>query len=248
MFPIYIPSKGRAHTATTPDLLIASGLDHFIVVEPGEDEESYKARFGADQILILPKANRGLAYSRNFCAHHSRFEPYHWQLDDDIRSFMFRDPGSPSRTISAREALELVESIVSKYSNVGQAGLNQNSWPPGPSPTKTNNLPVQCVLNSNDVKAEYRDREPLEDMDFTLQVLSEGWCTIMFDHVRTNCPPIGRNGGGLAETYSDAVKVRRAMEELAASFPTLTVVEDDEGPHLRRNRIWSTFKQKLKER
>lgn len=244
MFPIYIPSKGRAQNLKTARLL--DGLSFDIVVEP-QDVKAYRDAGYEQHILALPEDNKGLAYARNWIKEHSKWlgEKYHWQLDDDIKSFLYRADGKPVEHVCSFNALTIVETHVKKYSNIGQAGLNQNSWPPT-TDIKINNLPVQAVLNNNAVCASYRDRQPLEDFDYTLQVLSEGWCTMMFDRLRTSCPVTGTNEGGLFETYQNKNKILRSMQAMVKDFPTLSLVQDDKGWHLKKNRIWSTFKQKPK--
>lgn len=225
-------------------LLEQSKLPFYIVVEP-QDFEEYFVRY-AGKVLVLPLDNQGLAYSRQWIKEHAvaTGERYHWQLDDDIRSFMRRSPISATQTITAREALEEIEHEVQWYRRIGQAGTNQNSWPPSEIAVHVNKLAVQCVLNNNTTMARYRPRMPIEDMDYTLQVLSEGFCTMMFDHIRTNTPPIGTNSGGLEDVYNNQPKVLKSMQEVVASFPILSIDQDDKGWHLRRNRIWSTFKQR----
>ena len=244
-FPIYIPSRSRWDSMATHKLLIQSGISNFfIVVEPGDQEFEYTHAGFGENLLVLPEQNKGLFYSRQFCKDHSTEagDRYHWQLDDDIRSFLSRNPGEKTGHPSASDALCAIEHEVLKYTNIGQAGMNQNSFPPGVSPIKVNHLPVQAFMVNNRVESKFRTRI-MNDFDFTLQVLREGWCTFMFDHIRTNTPAIGTNKGGLHEVYKNRKVIVETMEFMCKEFGTMTIDEDEKGPHLRKNRIFSTFKQ-----
>jgi len=240
MFPIYIPSKGRAACLKTAALLNADCLDYSVVVEP-QEAEAYQDY----PILVLPEDNQGLAYSRQFIKFHSKSqgEKWHWQLDDDINRFLLRFPGVPVKHVSASEALGHVEHNVLRYSNVGQAGMNQNSWPSS-ADIKWNNLPVQAVLNNNATASRYRSLEPFEDLDYTLQVLDEGFCTMLFDRLRTDTPKTGSNEGGLNKVYKNWSHMHRSMSAIIKAFPGLSMNYDAKGWHLKKNRIFSTFKQK----
>lgn len=195
--------------------------------------------------MKLPKDNQGLAYSRQFCKDDSTKAgaKYHWQLDDDIRSFLLRKQGG-HEVLSSHDALSQIEAEVLRYKNIGQAGMNQNSWPPNyDRPIAINNLPVQAFLVNNSVKARFR-LPILNDMDFTMQVLNEGFCTLLFDTLRTNCPPIGTNAGGLNDVYKKQEVILKSMQQIVKDNPSMSIDKDEKGWHLKKNRIWSTFKQR----
>jgi len=242
MFPIYIPSKGRAELkGGTIDTL--GGLPFKIVCEP-QEYSAYYDRVGPARVIRLPKNNQGLAFSRQFIKQYSTDcgDEYHWQMDDDIRSFLFRKKGG-HEILPAQEALKQVEQEVLRYNNIGQAGMNQNSWPPNcDRPIVVNGLPVQSFLVNNSVKAEFRLRR-LNDMDFTMQILREGWCSLMFDLLRTNCPPIGTNAGGLHDVYQKKEILLESMRQIVKDNPSMSIEQDEKGWHLKKNRIFSTFKQ-----
>lgn len=245
-FPIYIPSKGRPdQTRCTTALLDEAGIDYTVVVEP-QDAKAYRARY-RDKIAVLPANDRGSFYARKYAHHLARKSgaAYHWQIDDDLRRFLYRAPGVKQTTIDPGKALREMELETLRFKNIGQAGTNQNSWPPSKHASKINNLPVQCVLIRNDVKARYRcTGGNLVDFDFTLQVLTEGWCTIMFDYLRTDTPAIGTNQGGCYTMYRNQSKMRAAAEQMCAWYPVLSYIEDAKGIHIKKNRIWSTFQQR----
>lgn len=254
MFPIYVPSKARPNLKRgTIELLSNEGLDFNVVVEP-QDYESYCCWIDSIvqsvpvtaklSVLKLPKNDQGLAYARQFCKEHSaeRGDEYHWSLDDDIRSFLSRFPGQPTGHPCAGQLMRTIEMEVLKYSNVGKAGTNQNSFPPGKNGIKVNYAPEQCHLINNSVEAKFTGKI-FVDFQHSLRTLREGWCVLTFDHLRTNCPAIGSKEGGMQAVYRDKDYIISRMRELCEEFPPMSIEEDEKGPHLRRNRIWSTFKQ-----
>ena len=244
-FPIYIPSKGRSDiTRGTTDMLDEAGIDYNVVVEP-QDLVVYRQRYG-DKAIVLPANDRGNFYVRRYIHHLARKDGhhYHWQMDDDVRRFVYRSPVTKQTTVPVGKALRAIEQETLRFKNIGMSGTNQNSWPPSKHASKFNSFPVQCMLIRNDVKARYRcTGGNLVDLDFVLQVLTEGLCTIMFDHLRVDTPPIGTNQGGCYTMYRDQSKMIAAAEQMVEWYPTLSYVEDEKGVHLRRNRIWSQFTQ-----
>lgn len=243
--PVYVPSKGRAATITTVKLLEEDGIDHLIVVEPGQDQEEYANRFGEGRLLVLTAPGRGIAFVRNCCKEHAERlgAKWHWMLDDDIRSFMLREPGNRSKTAGAKDVMAVISRYALSHDNVVRAGTNQNSWPPGKEPFKINYPPEQCTFNKVGLDAKFRLATHV-DFDFTLQLLRMGHCVVTFDWLRTNCPRIGSNAGGLQPAYQDQAGILREMQSLVSEFGTMTIDQDDKGWHLRRNGIWRTFPQR----
>lgn len=245
IFPIYIPSKGRSDiTRGTTNLLDDAKLNYLIIVEP-QDAKAYRARYGK-RVVVLPKNDQGRYYACKYIHYLARKagHRYYWQIDDDVRRFIYRSPGTKQQTVPPGKALRAMEIETLRFKNIGLAGTNQNSWPPSKYASKINNLPVQCILTRTDVKSRYRDATGVVDVDFTLQVLTEGWCTILFDHLRVDTPPIGTNQGGCFMMYKNLARRREVMKEMCEKYPTMSYIEDDKGPHLRRGRVWQQFQQR----
>src|ERR1039458_4294766 len=201
MFPIYIPSKGRAGLQRGAiNMLNEAGLGYVVVVEP---QEKYLYRqMQIDHLQVLDRNDAGVGYAREYIRQMSKRleEDFHWQINDDIRGFVFREPDASTVHISPADAIEYMESRVSLYSNIGFAGPNEDLWPPTEDCTKVNANPAQAVLVNNSVPAQFREYPGFEDFDFLLQVLEAGYCSIRFDHIRIAAPTPGTNKGGLFGT------------------------------------------------
>jgi hypothetical protein len=251
MFPIYIPSKGRPKCLTAK---LLSGLNYYVVVEP-QDADAYAGL----PLVVLPANNQGIGYSRNWIKSYSANlgEKYHWQIDDDMKSFCSRVPGKPFvGNISPELALMEAELLVAKYCNIGELGIGCNAWPPPEDYLSINKQPHQCILINNDTKSNFRSEfNPVEDLDFTLQVLTEGWCTILMNHLRT-CSVSATSGklrGKIIEYDVESlnayrIKVRMKMEKLCAAWPSLPLsvkMTNDGRPQIRRGKkVWAAFKQR----
>lgn len=182
-YPIYVPSKARHGINMTIQILINDGVDPYIVVEP-QDVKDYGERFGHERLLVLPKNDQGLIFARNWIFEHSiaNGDERHWQIDDNINTFYRRYKGqrvysAPSPLISA------AEDFTDRYANVALSGMNYDMFVPDRDkrpPFTVNAHVYSCTLINNSIP--YRFRPPAnEDVDMCLQVLSGGWCTVLFN-------------------------------------------------------------------
>jgi hypothetical protein len=247
--PVYIPSKGRATTCTTPALLEASGIEFILAVEP-QDADAYRQEFGTKAVLVMDKNDQGIAYARNFIKQHSidLEHSYHWQLDDDVKQFMHRVNGKKLR-VSALEALKPIEAMIAPYKNVGAAGLKHErfAWA-AKRPIDYNQQICSAGLFSNEVKAAWRGYglgAQHSDTDYSLQMLFDGFCTVTFNRILYDPPALGSIDGGCnAEGYlKNYVENLRALQR---AWPGMfRIVEKKGNPRLVPNPgIWSSFSQR----
>jgi hypothetical protein len=204
-FPIYIPSRGRAKFSFTADVLIADGQDISVVVEPHEFEE-YAEKLGAARIVSLGESGQGIAYARSFIKRLSisRGEKYHWQIDDNIRGFYLNltDIGKVVRE-SPGEVLSILESTVGRYKNVGVASLrHQNFARLARNEIDVNRQCYSCMLVNNYLDIYWR-KGTVEDTDYSLQVLSSGFCTMLFNRLIFGKYGMMKHGGNNDTEYSD---------------------------------------------
>lgn len=216
-YPIYVPSKGRYETCLTARFLKKEGVPFRLVVEPGEEEE-YASRFGEERVLVVPRDNFTLIGSRNWIKEHATAEGYarHWQLDDNIqfvyrwyRGHRFHCPSGP--------AFAAVEDFTDRYENIAIAGMNYGMFGSVKAPPfYLNSRVYSCslVLNSlpNRWRLLYND-----DTDMCLQVLSQGWCTVLVNAFLVH--KVGTmvvKGGNTQELYQGDGRLRmaRALERM----------------------------------
>jgi ParB-like chromosome segregation protein Spo0J len=247
-YPIYIPSKGRARTCNTPHLLIDDAQPFYIVVEP-QDRNSYVQEFGPDYVLTMEENDRGIAYARNYCKDHSisQGDPYHWQIDDDLKNFLFRSD-SKNTACAPREVLCPVEDYVDSYGNVGMAGLKHSlfAWS-AKKEIEFNKQVCTCGLFNNSVDAKWRDGV-IEDTDYSMQVLSLGWCSVLFNRLLYDPPPAstnsgGNNASGHYDKYLSLLEGLQARWKADDGSDLFSIVEKKGEPRLKSNRVWMRFKQ-----
>ena len=201
-YPVYIISKGRYEIRQTSDALELMRVPHYIVVE--EQEYSlYSEALKANEIeyatlLILDKKYQreydpcsqdkskpnGSGAARNFCWDHSikLGATSHWLLDDNIRDF-----GRVNRNRYARvrtgTIFRIAEQFVDRYENIAISGFQYFMFmvfkDTRPAFVKNTRI-YSCLLIRNDIPYRWRGRYN-EDVDLSLRVLKDGWCTIQFN-------------------------------------------------------------------
>lgn len=219
-YPVYIVSKGRFEKCLTAKFFSEDKLNFKLVVEPQEYEE-YAKRWGENRVLKLPFSNLGLGSmpARNWIWEHSKADGYkrHWIFDDNIRLIGRLYKGKRLRC-NANDALTILEEFVDRYENIGIAGLNYQMFVPNdtPKPYYLNVHVYSALLILNELPFRWRMRYN-EDTDLCLQVLSNNFCTVLFnaffaDKIKT----MTMKGGNMETLYKDngRLKMARALEEM----------------------------------
>ena len=219
-YPVYIPSKGRADRCLTARFFVKDKVPFLLVVEP-QEYDKYAAIFGEKRILVLPFSNLGSVIPvRNWIKKHAMAAGYHrhWQFDDNIYRIrrLFRGKRLPCL---AGIALHVVEDFTDRYENIAISGLNYTMFGFGAAmrnPFILNCRVYSCSLILNSISNEWRGRYN-EDADYCLQVLSNGWCTILInaflvDKVATMI----MKGGNTDDLYSGdgRLKMARALQRV----------------------------------
>jgi len=178
-YPVYVPTKGRYESALTIKFLLADRTPFRAVVEPSEVEH-YLPLVGEERLLVLPRDNMKLIGSRNWIKQHSIDEGHtrHWQLDDNIRR-MWRQYDGKRIRCQAGPALAVVEDLSDRYENVAISGMTYEMFGWGFRPPVTLNAHVySCTLINNEIPHGWR-LVYNDDTDICLQVLADGWCTLL---------------------------------------------------------------------
>jgi hypothetical protein len=218
-YPVYVISKGRYDNCLTAKFLVRDNVPFHLVVEPQETER-YIERFGTDHVLTLPFSNlgKGSYPARNWVWDHSveMGADRHWILDDNIRETRRLYAGERIPCDSG-VALRTVEDFTDRYENVAISGMNYQMFvTPTSMPFATNVHVYSNLLIRNDLHYRWRLRYN-EDTDLCLQVLADGFSTVlvsafMVDKQRT----MTMKGGNSDELYQEDGRLRmaRSLEEL----------------------------------
>lgn len=205
-YKIYIPSKGRYDRLLTADYLAKNGIDFSLVVEKRE-VDLYEEKY-PNKVISLPDNDYGGVYfARNFIKKLSREngEKRHWQLDDDIKKLMYMKNGEPV-DIPLNEIFEGMEIFCDKFKNVGLASPHSNVWVRfGKKPFEVNKLAYSCLLINNTPDIWW-NKDVMEDIDYNIQVLESGWCTVRFFIYCFLWSSRSAKKGGVTEYYLDKSK------------------------------------------
>jgi hypothetical protein len=232
-FPLYIVSKGRwsDESRKTSQALEMMRVPHNIVLEQKE-YDLYKAAVGPlVRILVLPDnykpdyelcddlgltKSTGPGPARNFAWDHSikTGADWHWVADDNINNFL-RLTNNLKIKVCDGSCFRVMEDFCLRYENVTMAGPNYRSFASQNSampPFITNTRIYSCNLIKNDSRwvsgpragelFRWRGRYN-EDTIISLDMLTQGFCTVQFnaflqDKLRTQV----LGGGNTAEFYS----------------------------------------------
>ena len=197
-YPIYIVSKGRWETRYTSKALEVINVPYKIVVEEQEYDQ-YAAVINKDKILVLDKnyqkeydaccklkvsQSRGSGPARNFIWNHSIKAGYkwHWIIDDNITKF-YRYNNNMQILINDGTIFRCMEDFINRYKNIAMAGpnyemfiTNRAKYPPFTINTRI----YSCNLIRNDIPYRWRGRYN-EDTILSLDILKDGWCTVLFN-------------------------------------------------------------------
>lgn len=244
-YPIYVPSKGRADVMTTPHVLDRSELDYTVVVEPTEYDD-YARQIGSERLLLLDARDQGLPYARNSIKNHAMALGHerHWCLDDNIKGFLQWDAGDRV-PVKAGDALYTMEFFVDAYTNVAIAGPMHHVFGYDIStPFAINQQVYSCVLVRSD---QYRWRGRAgHDTDYSLQVLTDGWCTVLFRAIQQEKETSGVMAGGNTDEYWDDDGRLKRARDLQKRWPNLGRIERRTGrPNYNLSQVWRKFPQQL---
>lgn len=211
-YPIFVPSKDRAHACQTASQLLNDATPFRLVVEPSQ-VEMYAERFPAAELLVTPRNDMRLLGVRNWIRDVSEEEGYdrHWQLDDNINSFrrLFNGRRIPC---DSGLALRVCEDITDRYTNIGVSGLNYQMFVPDSTsvPFYVNCHVYSISLINN--RMPYRWRLVYnDDTDLCLQVLAGGMCTLALNVFMANkMATMTVSGGNTNQLYEGDGRVRMA--------------------------------------
>ena len=216
-YPIYVISKGRADNCLTAKFLIRDEVPFKLVIEPQEAEAYGRYQ---EHLAILPFSNLGLGSipARNWVWEDSKAAgaERHWILDDNIRQ-VHRSYKGKRFPCASGPAISALEDFTDRYENVAISGMNYHMFGVPGSPPFVRNVHVYSfLLIQNDLPYRWRGRYN-EDADLCLQVLSNGWCTLLFNvFLAEKMRTMTMQGGNSDQLYAGdgRLKMARSLERV----------------------------------
>jgi hypothetical protein len=193
---------------------------------------SYKSNYELLDNLGLTKST-GPGPARNFAWDHAikmGFE-WHWVADDNIRNFL-RLNNNLKIKVGDATCFAVMEDFCYRYENVLMAGPNYRSFASQNAsmpPYVKNTRIYSCNLIRND--ASWRDGRPMrwrgrynEDTILSLDMLTEGYCTVQFnaflqDKLRTQV--LGGGNSGEFYTKEGTAPKSRMLKEVYPEYTEL---------------------------
>lgn len=247
-FPVCIPSKGRASSCLTANLMRDHGIPFTLFVED-QDASAYADRYGRDAIRVLPFSNMGsVVPARNHCRRSMMDDghAWHWQMDDDIRAMKRMDADGKWKTASPIDVMRELEDEVLQYENVGIAGVRSQAFAASAKAYAgrfaTNKQVYCCVLVNHALDVWWRGKRA-EDTDYSLQVLSMGWCTMLTMKTSIDQPAsMSMSGGNTDTTYVGDGKLQ-CVRELQRRWGRLDIrlTRRFGEPRMNLGHIWRKF-------
>lgn len=237
--PVFIPTKGRADTALTPDVLDALEVPfHLIVEEPERD--AYAARWGADRVLVLPPGYQdsydttdelgrskplGPGPARNYAwdLAQAAGAPWHWVIDDNVRAF-YRFNRNQRIQVADDGMFRAMAEFAQRYSNVAMAGPDYVMFTPSKlkrAPFRTGTRIYSCNLIRTGLPFRWRCRYN-EDTDLSLRMLKAGWATVQFSAFLQEKVRTQRLGGGNTAAFYEHEGTIPKSAQLIATHPDVT--------------------------
>lgn len=222
-YPVYVISKSRAQSCLTARLFMRERLEFKLVVEEPQ-ADAYRAEFG-DHVTVLPFVDRGAIPARNWCWEDAKDAgaERHWMFDDNIRSIQRWHDGHRN-AIDAYVALTQAEQFTDRYENIGISGLNYVMFAAGNQPPFLLNTRVySCLLIDNALPCRWRGTYNA-DTDLSLQVLSLGLCTVLFNAFLIEKITTMKMSGGNTDSYLGDGRLAMARE-LEHNWPGIVEVK-----------------------
>jgi hypothetical protein len=254
-FPIFIPTKGRASSRLTMKTFDNLEVPYTIFVER-QEYESYAEHIPKHRIHVLPHQNKGLTVTRNYIWDYAaeRELEWFWTFDDNIDG-LYRFNHNLKTPCADATVLAVVEDFAQRYENLAITGLNYFMFvkrkyviPPYILNTRIYSNMLIRTFAQNKTGGYYRNRLFFnDDTDLCLQVLKDGWCTVLFNAFLIYKQTTMTVKGGMTDYYEKTNKRLEFVEELQKAHPDIVVLTEKWGRY-HHHVDYSIFKQRLQRR
>jgi hypothetical protein len=254
-FPIFIPTKGRSDSRLTIKMFDRLGVPYTIFIEQ-QEYELYAEHVAADKIHVLPHRDKGLTVTRNYIWDYAAERGYRWfwTFDDNIDG-LYRFNYNLKTPCADGTILAVVEDFTQRYENIAISGLNYFMFvkrkyiiPPYILNTRVYSNMLIRTFATDQTGKTYRNRLFFnDDTDLCLQVLKDGWCTVLFNAFLIYKHTTMSLGGGMTPYYNGTDKRREFVNELVSAHPDIVTLTEKWG-RWHHHVDYSGFRQQLKKR
>jgi len=113
-------------------------------------------------------------------------------------------------------------------------------------PFSINRMIYCCMLLKSDLPYKFR-AAGCEDVDMSLQILTGGWCTLLFHIYAFDAPSTTTNAGGNTEIIYQGDGKLQIARELYRYWPNIVKITRKDGrPKFNVNHVWRKFDTPLK--
>ena len=217
-YPLFIPSLGRYRLRYTATALDGMRVPYRLVIEEQEYSKYLNAIGDRKKLLVLDKSYQqnyqtcdshgqerrvGAGAARNFLWDYSISEghDWHWTMDDNIRRFLRFHKNKRVR-VRDGSIFRAMEDFCLRYKNIAMAGPNYKMFVKARhpiAPVQFNTRIYSCNLIRNDIPFRWRGRYN-EDTILSLDLLKDGWCTVLFNAFLQDKKMTSVVGGGNTDT------------------------------------------------
>ncbi len=184
------------------------------MIEPQEYDQ-YAAVIDTERLIVLPHNDRGLVVTRNWIWDYAQEQGYprFWTFDDNINSLR-RWNRNVKTKVKTGAILRAIEDWVDRYVNIAIAGMHYFMFirqKEPEDPFLLNTRIYSNMLIQTDIP--YRNRGWYnDDTDLCLQVLRDGWCTVLFRSFLIEKSVTMTVKGGMTPHYQGDGRLKMALE------------------------------------
>lgn len=255
VWPVYIPSKGRADTRLTVKMFDRLGVEYTVFVEP-QEAETYARVINVERLHVLPHSNKGLTVTRNYiwdyaaeCGHE-----WFWTFDDNIGG-LYRFNRNLKTPCADATVMRVIEDFAARYENIGIAGMNYFMFvkrkyviPPYILNTRVySNMLIRTFATDRDGRPFRNVTFYNDDTDLCLRVLKSGLATVLFNAFLIEKATTMTVSGGMTDYYNKTDRRLEFVEELRAAHPDVVQLTEKWG-RWHHHVDYSGFRQQLRRR
>jgi hypothetical protein len=196
---------------------------------------------------VLPHQDKGLTVTRNYIWDYAAAQGYEyfWTFDDNINGICRLNRNLKIACLDGT-VLFIVENFARRYENLAITGLNYRFF--AKQRQKIPPFELNTRIYSNmliKTSIPYRNRLFYnDDTDLCLQVLKDGYCTVLFNSFLINKMATMITKGGMTDYYDKTDKRKEFAEELIAAHPDIVRLTEKWG-RWHHQVDYRGFKQKL---